>query len=58
MKNYKNKLPYNLNLVKKEILDKIKPEEIKELEKKLNYIYKEDLIPEKLREKIKILDKK
>ena len=58
IKNYKWDLPYNLKLLKEKVLDKVTLDEYKKLKKEMNYLYKEDLIPEKIREKIKILNKK
>ncbi len=54
--NYKGDLPYNLYLLKRDVLDKMSSEDFEKLETKLNRISKEDIIPEELREKIKVLN--
>ncbi len=54
LRNYKKKLPYNLDFVKKEILDEMSEKDFENLEVELNNIYKEDNIPQEINEKIEI----
>ena len=54
IKNYDWELPIFLKIFKSEVYDKVDDEFIKKLENKLfDFSFKEDIIPEKLKEKLK-----
>lgn len=53
LKNYWKKLPYNLKILKEEILDKISEEEYKNLKKEFSRTSKEDFIPDNIKDKVK-----